>query len=274
MIAMMNSHERWSRTSNPRIRAIGDAVHATGPSVGSGAATRRRRPARSPGRGRASCRATSHTTAASRRMNPPSAIVVSDQKSNGKSWTSWSVARVEGVRAAREEQLVEDLERLVEEERRDHAGDDDRRPPGTASRSAMARQARAGVARPRGHDEQHDERRRRRRSRGRRTRRRRRGRRACAPARAPRGPAAPFDLDVEVRRPEDEVVEDRVRRGRELVGRVAGPARPPRPGPARTTPTAGVRNGRIAMAITTMAAARPIRTEATFSPTVPVTRAC
>jgi hypothetical protein len=80
-------------------------------------------------------------------------------------------------------------------------------------------------------------------------------------------------LDVERLRPDHEVVEDRGRGGRELVracsrSRQAACARP-----CSKDTHAGERNGRIAIAMTTIAAARPIRTEATFSPTVPVTGA-
>ena len=87
MIAMMKIQDRWSRISMPKIRATGTPLIAqpqgwqVRPSTADGAACG---PARRP--------ATVAMMSASTTISAPTAIVVSDQNANGKSWTSRSVA--------------------------------------------------------------------------------------------------------------------------------------------------------------------------------------
>ena len=132
MTARMMAHDTWTRTSKPRMRATGTRVHRDSPAAGSDGVPSRTAPSR---RRMPSCDAasmadartdaTATTTAASTMQTAPTTIAVSCQNWNGKSWTSRSVARIEGVRAAREEDLVEDLEQGVEgEEGDDPAGDE------------------------------------------------------------------------------------------------------------------------------------------------------
>ena len=88
------------------------------------------------------------TTAASttRRRRPRPRSCVSTQNACGNSWTSFSVRRVERPRPGREEQLVEQRERLVEQEDAADAADDGHRGDDEPARDRR-RQSTAG-ARP------------------------------------------------------------------------------------------------------------------------------
>ena len=72
----------------------------------------------------------------------------------------------------------------------------------------------------------------------------------------------PVDLDREVAA-EHEVGQDRVGRGPQLLGREAGPRGRLRAALLEARPTAGVRNGRIAIATMTIAVASAVSSEAT-----------
>ena len=120
MIATMKIHERWSRISNPKSRATGTPFTRPPPAPGR-APVRRRGVDRGRERGRASGPTDRRTTASAiddrddhhpehhRRLRPEREREELDEPVRG---------RVEEVRAAGEEQPVEDLERGVEREER------------------------------------------------------------------------------------------------------------------------------------------------------------
>ena len=184
MIATMKIHERWSRTSIPNRRAIGTPFTKRAPTrprdrLGRRGLWPRRGSPAGPGD-----RPRWRRRRRSRRSRPPRTIVVSSQNVEREQLDEPVGRRVEEVRAAGEEQPVEDLERGVEREERDRRRR--RRPPtivpsgpGADRPPPALRMAETRVRRRRRRRG-----RRRRRSPAPRTRRTRRGRRACGSARA------------------------------------------------------------------------------------------
>ena len=200
------------------------------------------RPAPSPGDER-------HDRATIAMITTPTTSAVSSQNWNGKSWTSRSVVGSNRYDPAGKKIWWKMLEQLVEGDQPDDA---ERRPTPTVSPSAPPRTARHVRARSRraaGRDE-HDDR---------------------GDGQDPQPAEHRPDIDhvrplplIEHRRPVDrdgevaaehEVGQDRVGRRAQLLGREPGPRRGLARDPARTRPTAGVRNGRIATATMTIAVA-------------------
>ena len=143
-------------------------------------------------------------------ITTPTAIVVSTQKVSGNSWTRRSVQRVEQERPGREEQLVEHLERRVEGQQADdperdrpdgdHASRQAEPPPEPGTRRPAAREQERRDEHDRADDREPVERR----------------EHAAHVAHVLRLALVEHrhavERDVEVRRPDDEVGEDRVGR--------------------------------------------------------------
>ncbi len=127
-IAMMKIHDRWSRISMPNRRATGTPFIGPPPDG----------PDRSPGVGSAGAAclavrrpAISVTAIEMAMITAPTAIVVSDQNANGKSWTNRSVPGSNVYEPPAKNSRWKTSNGRVEREERDDAGDDDadRQPP-------------------------------------------------------------------------------------------------------------------------------------------------